>query len=63
VPDNVYAKIFIIDDGDLVTRESASSFIAKARENNAPLFFVGSIRNIDMNHAEDVAHLIQIQRF
>jgi len=38
VPDNVYAKIFIIDDGDLVTRESASSFIAKARENNAPLF-------------------------
>lgn len=54
VPDNEYAKIFIVDDGSSVTRESAFSFINKALENNAPLYFIGSIRNIDVEHADDI---------
>lgn len=54
VPDNEYSKIFIIDDGTSVTRESAFSFVNKALENNAPLYFIGSIRNVDVEHADDI---------
>ena len=54
VPDNRYSKIFIVDDGELVTRQSAFSFITKARETTAALFFIGSIRNVDVSHADEV---------
>lgn len=55
VPDNNYSKIFVVDDGESITRQSAFSFIRKARELNAPLFFIGSIRNLDVSHADEVA--------
>lgn len=55
VPDNSYSKIFILDDGESVTRQSAFSFISKARAENALLFFIGSIRNIDIEHADEFA--------
>lgn len=54
VPDNEYSRIFIVDDGSSVTRESAFSFVNKALENNAPLYFIGSIRNVDIEHADEV---------
>ncbi|MEK9176490.1 MAG: DUF4012 domain-containing protein [Patescibacteria group bacterium] len=54
VPDNKYSKIFIVDDGQVVTRESAFSFIQIARDNNAQLFFIGSLRNIDVEHADEI---------
>ncbi len=54
-PDNQYSKIFIVDDGTNVTRESAFSFVDKAMENNAPLFFIGSVRNFNVQHADEVA--------
>lgn len=56
VPDNEYSKFFLVDDGGSVTRESAFSFIDKAVENSAPLYFIGSIRNIDVEHADDIAN-------
>lgn len=55
VPDNNYSKIFILDDGQSVTRRSIFSFIKRARELNVPLYFIGSIRNIDIKHADEVA--------
>ena len=55
VPDNNYSKIFILDDGESITRRSIFSFISKAREANIPLYFIGSIRNIDIKHADEVA--------
>jgi len=54
VPDNNYSKIFIVDDGNLVTRESAFSFIEKAKETDSPLYFIGSLRNIDIKHSDQV---------
>ncbi|EKD86827.1 MAG: hypothetical protein ACD_37C00134G0004 [uncultured bacterium] len=54
VPDNSYLKIFVVDDGESITRQSAFSFISKARQGNIPLFFIGSIRNIDVAHADEV---------
>ncbi len=54
VPDNNYSKIFILDDGESVTRNSIFSFISKAREGSTPLYFIGSIRNIDTEHAGEV---------
>src|SRR3989304_1803897 len=36
IPDNLYSKFLIVDDGQNVTRESAFSFIKTAKENNAP---------------------------
>ena len=55
VPENKYEKLFIVDDGNTVTRESVFSFIEKARETNAPLYFIGSIRNVDLEHADEIA--------
>lgn len=55
VPDNNYSKIFILDDGQSVTRRSIFSFISKAREANITLYFIGSIRNIDIGYADEVA--------
>lgn len=55
VPDNNYSKIFILDDGESITRRSIFSFISKAREANSSLYFIGSIRNIDIGHADEVA--------
>lgn len=55
VPDNEYSKIIIVDDGTNVVRESAFSFVDKALENNAPLYFIGSIRNVDVEHSDEVA--------
>lgn len=54
VPDNNYSKIFIVDDGNVITRQSAFSFIKKAKEDSCPLFFIGSIRNIDVDHADQI---------
>lgn len=54
-PDNRYSKIFIVDDGHLVTRQSAFSFIEKAKESDSPFFFIGSIRNVDIAHADQIA--------
>ena len=53
-PDNYYQKIFIVDDGNSVTRESAVSFIDKARKTNAKLYFIGSIRNVDLESADEI---------
>ncbi len=55
-PDNKYSKIFIVDDGRSVTRQSAFSFITKARETDSPLFFIGSIRNVDVKQADEIAN-------
>ncbi len=54
VPDNKYLKIFIIDDGESITKKFPFSFIGRARENNAPLYFIASLRNIDVTHAEEI---------
>lgn len=54
-PDNRYSKIFIVDDGRSVTKQSAFSFITKARESSSPLFFIGSVRNVDIEHADEIA--------
>jgi len=54
VPDNKYEKLFIIDDGSDITRESVFSFVSLARSNSAPLYFLTSVRNIDSSHAQDV---------
>ena len=51
-PDNNYKKIFIIDDGDAVTKESTTSFIEKAKDTNTPLYFIGSIRNVDLGNVD-----------
>lgn len=53
-PDNRYSKIFIVDDGNSITRQSAFSFIEKARQSDSPLFFIGSIRNVDVAHADQI---------
>src|SRR3990167_1258971 len=55
VPDNNYSKIFIVDYGDSITWESAFSFIEKAREIDIPLYFIGSIRNVDIENADDIS--------
>ncbi len=55
VPDNRYSKIFIIDDGQKVTKKSSFSFIKKAREGNASFYFIGSVRNTDIRHADEIA--------
>lgn len=55
VPDSRYSKIFIIDDGQKITRKSAFSFIEKAREVGAAFYFIGSIRNTDVKHADEIA--------
>lgn len=54
VPVYRYSKIFLIDDGQSVTRESAFSFVQLARESNAQLFFIGSMRNTDVKHADSI---------
>src|SRR3990167_3509293 len=54
VPSGNYSKIFVVDDGHSVTRESAFSFIEKARETNCPFFFIGSIRNVDVKHSDQL---------
>lgn len=54
VPNNNYSKIFMVDDGDSVTRESAFSFISKAKLTKSPFFFLGSIRNVDLEHAGEI---------
>ncbi|MBI2621240.1 MAG: DUF4012 domain-containing protein [Candidatus Levybacteria bacterium] len=53
-PDNRYSKIFIVDDGHSVTRESAFSFIEKAKESSCPLYFIGSLRNVDISHSDQI---------
>ncbi len=55
VPDNRYSKIFIVDDGQKITRKSAFSFIEKAREVGSSFYFIGSIRNMDIKHADEIA--------
>lgn len=55
VPDNRYSKIFIVDDGQKITRKSAFSFIEKAREVGSPFYFIGSVRNTDIKHADEIA--------
>ncbi len=55
VPNNRYSKIFVVDDGQKITRKSAFSFIEKAREVNAPLYFIGSVRNTDVKYADEIA--------
>lgn len=55
VPDNHYSKIFIVDDKEAITRKSISSFVAKAKDVNAPFFFISSIRNVNTKQAEDIA--------
>lgn len=54
VPDNSYLKIFVVDDGESITRQSVFSFVSRARQGNIPLFFIGSVRNIDVEHADEV---------
>jgi hypothetical protein len=54
-PDNRYSKIFIVDDGHSVTRQSALSLIEKARQSDSPFFFIGSLRNVDIVHADQIA--------
>lgn len=55
VPDNHYSKIFIVDDKEVITRKSISSFVTKAKDVNAPFFFISSIRNVNTKQAEDIA--------
>ncbi len=55
VPDGRYSKIFIVDDGEKITRKSAFSFIEKAREVGATFYFIGSVRNTDVKHADEIA--------
>ena len=55
VPDNRYSKIFIIDDGQKITKKSSFSFIKKAREGNGQFYFIGSVRNTDIRHADEIA--------
>ncbi len=55
VPDNNYSKIFIIDDGNDVTRESTFSFIEKAKLINSKVYFIGSTRNVDVVHADEIS--------
>lgn len=55
VPDNAYLKLFIVDDGSSVTRESVFSFVSLARASSATIYFIASLRNIDAEHAGSVA--------
>ncbi len=54
VPDGKYERLFIVDDGSSVTKDSVISFISLARPNSASLYFLTSIRNIDTKHAETI---------
>ncbi len=54
-PDGRYSKIFVVDDGEKITRRSAFSFIEKAREVGAAFYFIGSVRNTDIKHADEIA--------
>src|SRR5689334_10497013 len=54
VPDNKYEKLFIIDDASTITKESVTSFISLARGNQAGLYFLTSIRNIDSQYAQSI---------
>lgn len=54
VPENAYFKTFIIDDGNSVTKESSFSFIKKAKTTNSLIYFLGSIRNIDLGHSDEI---------
>jgi hypothetical protein len=47
VPDYIYTKMFIVDDGTKTTKETIPSFIKKAAELNCDLYFVSSIRDQD----------------
>ncbi len=51
---NNYTKIFIIDDGNDITRKSVFSFIDNARQINAEVYFLGSIRNIDLKYSDEI---------
>jgi hypothetical protein len=54
-PQNLYSKIFLVDDGEAITRESASSFLARAIETNAEFYFLGGLRNTDVEETGDIA--------
>ena len=45
IPQYDYAKLFIIDDGYKVTRESLYSFMQKAKELRSDFYFITSIRS------------------
>jgi len=51
---NNYTKIFIIDDGNEITRKSVFSFIDNAKLINADVYFLASIRNIDLKYADEI---------
>lgn len=51
---NNYAKIFLIDDGQSITKESAFSFIKKAKLINSEVYFLGSIRNVDLKYSDEI---------
>lgn len=53
-PNAVYKKMFLVDDGEAVTRDSVFSFIDLARASSSQVFFIGSIRNIDVKHADEL---------
>src|SRR5258708_6359089 len=50
IPDSIYSHIFVIDDGDLVTRESFSSFLKKAQKDKSILVIATHIKNQSLIH-------------
>jgi len=57
VPRNKYSKIFLIDDGRAITKESSFSFIKEARELGADFYFLGSVRNFDIKHTDELVKI------
>ena len=53
-PKNRYSKIFVIDDGKSITKESSFSFITEAKSIGADFYFLGSVRNFDIKHTDEL---------
>lgn len=57
VPKNKYAKIFLIDDGKEITKDTAFSFIKEAKAIDADFYFLGSVRNFDIKHTDELVKI------
>jgi hypothetical protein len=54
IPQNRYSKMFLIDDGSSITKNSCTSFIEEAKNLNADFYFLGSVRNFDIKHTDEL---------
>jgi len=59
IPDNTYSHIFVIDDGENVTREALPSFLEKAENDNSVFLFAAHMREINEKLINDLTSYYQ----